>query len=198
MSDLTPSPDKSGEITARLEAATPGQWFWSGNVDNHSIQLSAHVAGWGTCSIVQFRRSGMQGAEPYFMDDKVMMHRARDLAVYAVAKDALTRDDPRVYRGDIVGIRNPNAELIAHAHEDITFLLGRVNELEPATNPDSLAFWKEDNARLEAQRDAVLALHKPEYELPTDASSWCIECSRLKEDYVLWPCATVKALGVTT
>jgi hypothetical protein len=119
MSDLS-------SITDRLNKATPGPWFWSGNVDYHSIQLSARVEGWGTCSLIQFRRSGMQGAEPVFMDDKVMMHRARDLAVYAVAKDAITRDDPRVYRGDIVGFRNPNADLIAHAPTDIAYLLGRV------------------------------------------------------------------------
>jgi hypothetical protein len=45
------------------------------------------------------------------------------LVVYEVAPDATHREDPRVYRADIVGIRHPDAEFIAHSRRDIASLL---------------------------------------------------------------------------
>jgi hypothetical protein len=48
--------------------------------------------------------------------------------IYEVAPEAQDRDDPRVYRGDVIGIRNPDAAFIAHARQDIAFLLSLVWE----------------------------------------------------------------------
>lgn len=48
---------------------------------------------------------------------------ARSLAVFDVAPDVTDREDPRVYRADITGIRHPDAEFIAHSRTDIARLL---------------------------------------------------------------------------
>lgn len=57
-------------------------------------------------------------------------HYARDLSVYEVCPTATSRDDERVYRADIVGLRNPNAEFIAHSRADIDALLAHSDALE--------------------------------------------------------------------
>lgn len=43
----------------------------------------------------------------------LMCVNARDHVIYEVAPDATSRDDERVYRADITGIRHPDAEFIA-------------------------------------------------------------------------------------
>jgi hypothetical protein len=57
---------------------------------------------------------------------------ARELAVYEVCREATSREDPRVYRADIVGLRDPNAEFIAHARQDVADLLAEVDRLRAA------------------------------------------------------------------
>lgn len=54
---------------------------------------------------------------------------AEDIAVYEVAPNATRRSDPAVYRGDIVGFRNADAEFIAHARADVSILLAEVDRL---------------------------------------------------------------------
>lgn len=48
---------------------------------------------------------------------------ARELAVFEVCPTATDRNDPRVYRADIVGVRHPDAEFIAHSRQDVDDLL---------------------------------------------------------------------------
>lgn len=48
----------------------------------------------------------------------LMCVNAREHVVYEVARNATSRDDPKVYRADIVGIRHPDAEFIAAANPD--------------------------------------------------------------------------------
>lgn len=57
-----------------------------------------------------------------FMTD-LMTTRARDLAIFEVAPNATNRDDPRVYRADVVGIRHPDAEFMAAAHPAVVLAL---------------------------------------------------------------------------
>lgn len=64
---------------------------------------------------------------------------ARKLAVFEVAPGVTDRNDPRVYRADITGIRHPDAEFIAHSRQDLSRLLAAV--------------------------DKVLKLHAPEHEV---------------------------------
>lgn len=121
-------------IKARAVAASPGPWHWSGNVD-----YPAHVAlsRWprrdekdacGLTHVMTFRRWGMQGAGPLFTVNG-WMKRADEFPIFEVALTALGRLDPRVYRADIVGIRHPDAEFIAHARQDVDDLLAEVDRL---------------------------------------------------------------------
>ncbi len=54
---------------------------------------------------------------------------ARRSVVFEVDRSAESRDDKSVYRADIVGLRFPNAEFIAHARQDIDDLLAEVDRL---------------------------------------------------------------------
>ena len=58
----------------------------------------------------------------------LMADPARDHVIYEVAPGAATRDDPKVYRADITGIRHPDAEFIAAARTDIPALLAALDE----------------------------------------------------------------------
>ena len=118
------------EIRAREEAATEGPWTWGGNVDSQNLRLQTwnHRPDGQSCGVVQimdFVRQGMQGAQPRFMED-LMMVKASDRAIYEVAPTAASRKDPRVYRGDIVGIKHPDAEFIAASRTDLPALLAAV------------------------------------------------------------------------
>lgn len=72
-----------------------------------------------------------------FNEDGWMIH-ARERAVFEVAPAATTREDPAVYRADIVDLRHPDAQFIAHSRADISWLL-------------------EQNAALRSALDAALA-----------------------------------------
>lgn len=39
-------------IRGRLDAATPGPWFWWGNTDNHSTALCGRQSGLGVCEVI--------------------------------------------------------------------------------------------------------------------------------------------------
>lgn len=136
-------------IRQREQAATPGPWAWFGNTDTHNIYLATRQ--WGRFIVMGFRRWGTQGARPMFATGRTWkpapksdldfgpagrmtpasemftgkgeMADADSLAVYAVAPDATSRRDPRVYRADLSGIRNPDAEFIAHSRQDLSRLL---------------------------------------------------------------------------
>lgn len=143
MPDLISSPDKSGEITARLEAATAGPWMIA-----HWSRLTIYMAG---------------SEQPAFG---------------SATKEA-------------------DADLIAHAPEDIRYLLTELERWRDAT-------WKymADVSLLERHRDAALALHRKvtvARNTPGLTYSSCAECSDPEEGMsVSWPCATVQALGVTS
>jgi hypothetical protein len=117
------SPDELGAIEARANAATPGPWQWRGNVDTHHLYLgnSREV-------VMAFARWGMQSAQPMFRL-KDWLEYARAFARYEVAPDATERTDPRVYRGDLRGLRHPDAEFIACAREDVAALVREVRRL---------------------------------------------------------------------
>ena len=58
----------------------------------------------------------------------------RDQVIYQVARnqglpDDTPRDHPKVYRADIVGVRNPTAAFIAASRSDVPFLLAEIDRL---------------------------------------------------------------------
>lgn len=87
-----------------------------------------------------------------------------------------------------------DAEFIASAPTDIKYLLGEVERWHEAA---LIGLSRE--SRLDAQRDAALAIHRrgmiytsgstdPKHKPSTEF--------RCTDDHLLWPCATARALGV--
>lgn len=120
------------EIRERWQKATPGPWEWRGNVDVNRVWLGGWVKGIGGTSVMDFVRWGMQGAQPRFIDENLMMDRASEMPVFEVAPTATSRADRRVYRGDLIGIRHPDAMAIAAAPADVAALLAEVDRLTKA------------------------------------------------------------------
>lgn len=122
------------DIAARHAAATRGPWGWRGNLDTHNIHLRSLAPDSMRPDVLRFHRSGFSGGKPVFNVPEgdrgfINVHTA-DLVVFDVCRSCTDRYDTRVYRRDIVGIRHPDAELIAHSWEDIDVLLRRVRALE--------------------------------------------------------------------
>jgi hypothetical protein len=116
-------------IRQRADAATPAPWHWRGNVDVHRIRLSAPRSP-GEKTVMDLVRWGFQGAKPRFRDERQLMVGADALVEFEVCPEAETRDDPRVYRGDFIALRHPDAEFIAHARQDVDDLLAYIDHLE--------------------------------------------------------------------
>lgn len=133
-------------IRKRADAATPGPWGWFGNTDTRDIYLSTRQ--WGRQFVMQFTRWGMNSATPVFCDGRTWsadpqsgpqsgmdfgesggMTKAHEMPVYEVAPNATNRLDKGVYRADLAGIRNPDAEFIAAARQDVDDLLAEVDRL---------------------------------------------------------------------
>ena len=162
-------------IRERLAAATPGPWHWFGNTKSYQLGLGYWRKGWGRCSVMLFNRWGMRSAQPYFQNEEVAMEPASSFAVWEVDRTATDPNSRTLYRHDVVGIRHPDAVLIASAPTDIAYLLSRV--------------------------DAVLSLHR-ESGGCNDCSRSCEwqtadgceppkRCTECKQE---WPCATIRAV----
>ena len=141
------TPEQLAEIEAREQAATPGEWAWFGNTDTQQIYLATKR--YGRMYVMGFRRWGLQSAQPTFCIDRTWkpnpqssddfgydgwIASAHELASrivrYEVAPNAVSRDDSRVYRADLIGIKNPDAEFIAHSRKDVADLLAEVKRLQ--------------------------------------------------------------------
>jgi hypothetical protein len=67
---------------------------------------------------------------------------ARDMPIFEVCPEATSRDDQRVYRADVIGVRHPDAEFIAQAPVYVVSLLAalksanaKLAELEARLSP---------------------------------------------------------------
>lgn len=139
----TPLTDEQLQAIKEREAkATPGPWRWFGNADVHTVYLA--TAHFGRLTVMSFRRWGLQNAQPMFATDRTWkpnpqsgddfgacgrMEMAARLVRYEVAPDAPDRTHPDVYRADLNGIKNPDAEFIAAARQDVPALLAEVERL---------------------------------------------------------------------
>lgn len=135
---MTENDDHLAAIRERARKATPGPWGWFGNTKEKWFTLS--TVRWGRLTVMQFERYGMQGSQPVFFDRPECVQpqdaafssscvSASDAAVYAVCPDATDSQDRRVYRHDIVGLRNADATFIAYSRSDVDFLLAEVDRL---------------------------------------------------------------------
>lgn len=115
-------------IRARLAAATAGPWCWFGDTKSRNVTLATIDR--GRQFVMSFTRWGMAGAAPMFQRDGFMRRVDEDgMAVYDVAPNATSADDPKVYRENFSSLRHPDAELIANAPTDVAALLAEVDRL---------------------------------------------------------------------
>lgn len=137
------------EIRDRAAAATNGPWHWAGNTDTRWVAL-CHWGQTGRESVMDFERWGMQSATPRFhVPDDYWMRPAHENVVYAVAPEATSRKDPKVYRADVAGIRHPDAIFLEHSRGDVDSLLGMIDKIRARAESwlDDMA--AEDEACLE-------------------------------------------------
>lgn len=145
MSDLEPTTEaRLAEIRKRTENAAPGPWHWAGNTDVRHVYLANWQPGRGRCSVMDFARWGMNSAKPQFVTDHLYVDDMNAMAVFEVAPSATSRDDKRVYRADIKGLRHPDAEFIANSRGDVEFLLDTVDHLRHVI--DALTAEREQQA----------------------------------------------------
>jgi len=168
------------EIRKRAEAAAPGPWHWAGNTDVRHIYLANWQPGRGRCVVMDFARWGMQGAQPRFVTDWLFVKDTESLAVYEVAPAATSRKDSRVYRGDIVGLRHPDAEFIAHSRGDVDFLLAEVDRLRAALaeSEQRAAAYFDGLERVQAHVEGVCNFDARESATPAD-EGWTREMDEL-------------------
>lgn len=103
--------DKLTEIKEALVAATPGPWFWHGYLKHSDIDLVSEASGHPT--VMGFRRWGMQGAAPSFNKGGAM-ERIDEPGMVTTRKP---------HTSEFYQVNHPDAFLIAHAPEYITYLL---------------------------------------------------------------------------
>ena len=130
---------------------TPGPWGWFGNANCNEVYLATTHS--GRRYVMQFRRWGMQGAQPVFQPTQGMVD-AKDLLKFVVGDKSVTGVDQAkantsVYRTDIRGIAAPDAHLIAAAPE----LYESLNELAAILNSDCRTYVQEALERADAALD---------------------------------------------
>ena len=114
MSEATMS--REDEIKARLEKATKGPWYWNVNPKHKQIELRN-----GGNIVMDFIRWGMGGAMPRF-NIRGLMRKASELTSNWPGRDH--------HASWAQQLSNPDAVFIAHAREDVPYLLDRVAMFE--------------------------------------------------------------------
>lgn len=126
--DLDAARRLAQEAQERVDAATPGPWYWGGHdTIPGSIDLRARVS--GIPIVMAFRRWGMQGAEPCFWkrDAEALENPGWRPAAFQRAHDIAVRE--RGYRSDVVRLDNADAEFIATARAFVPALADAVRSL---------------------------------------------------------------------
>lgn len=119
-------------MTLHDQYGLKGRWRWDGHPDGHSPNLHLATREHGRRYVMGFERAGMSGGQPSFpvVPDGATwgwMCKAAEIPVFEVCRDATSKDDPRVYRTDVVGFRTPVADYLAEV--DAETVLSLVNEV---------------------------------------------------------------------
>jgi hypothetical protein len=114
--------------TLTADLGLDGRWRWIGRADGHTPNLSLATREHGQMYVLQFERAGMTSGQPVFPvrpGDSTWsrMAKAAEIPVFEVCRDATTRDDPRVYRTDVVSFRSPAAEWLAEMDPETVLVL---------------------------------------------------------------------------
>lgn len=112
---------KIDEIRAREQAATPGPWRWYVNEHSKSMKLLTDHS--GMHYVMGFDRYGMQGAQPTFQVYQKYSGPVNERKSRGMVKASELSRWNQDYRHDDGWIEHPDAQLIAHAPEDIRYLL---------------------------------------------------------------------------
>ena len=107
---------REDEIREREQKATKGPWFW--NINRRAKR--AELVNSKTDIVIDFVRWGMRGAIPRFNIDGIMW------AANHMAWNWPNRDHHSEWAQKIV---TPDADFIAHAREDVPYLLDKVARL---------------------------------------------------------------------
>lgn len=107
---------KMAAIRERHAAATRGPWYWFGYLGNHDVSLHGRP---GMASVMEFRRWGMQGAQPMFCTRGILQ-----------TVEEVAAPDTTPGRGRVTGINHPDALFIASAWQDVADLMAMVDRLE--------------------------------------------------------------------
>lgn len=125
--------DKIKEIEQRLNKATPGPWQWDVNIACKTAHLETTHS--GMYFVLGFQRWGMQSAQPEFQKFKNYegpVEERGSLGTYPIKEFAVPR---MAHHPDFdMDINHPDAQLIAHAPEDIKYLLGEIKRLNDVVN----------------------------------------------------------------
>lgn len=107
-------------IRARHSAAMVGPWRWFGSGGRRRKEVNIYLATThsGRRYVMDFARSGMNGAQPRFQPKGMGMVPASQLLTYEVD-----------YRDDITGINTPDAVFIENSWKDVADLLAEVDRL---------------------------------------------------------------------
>ena len=116
--------------TARDTFGLKGRWGWFGA---HGQAFELATQRHGRTFVMQFGRMGMSSGQPIFPakaegEKWSIMTPAADMVRFEVCHEATSKDDPRVYRKQIDGIKNPVAEYLAAV--DAETVLGLLDEID--------------------------------------------------------------------
>lgn len=105
-----------------------GRWRWDGHADGQRPNLHLATQQHGRTYVMGFARAGMTEGQPLFPvrpGDSAWsrMRKAAEIPVFEVCRDATSRDDPRVYRTDVVNFRSPAAEWLAEVDAETVLAL---------------------------------------------------------------------------
>lgn len=125
MVHVAPSGTAESGGQAAPTSHTPGPWEWYGSTDHYPRVHLATTHG-GRRFVMNFRRAGMQGAQPVFQVNNRMVP-ASELVLFDVDPSVrgmtAGRAAPSVYRQDFSVIDHPDARLIAAAPELLAALI---------------------------------------------------------------------------
>lgn len=112
-----------------------GPWRWIGHPDGSRPNLYLATAEHGQVYVMGFERAGMSGAQPSFPvvprgETWGFMRKAAEIPVFEVCRAATSKDDPRVYRTDVVSFRSPAAQWLAEI--DPETVLALLDQMETA------------------------------------------------------------------